>query len=106
MSISFVAVSISDEATKNVGPKPTGTAENDLMLAHVWAYEETVTAAPTGWTEQTSARQTTRDVEGEPEIFTSYIYHKFAGASEPADYTWETTTDTGPTPNRRVVLAT
>lgn len=100
--ISFVAVSISDEATKNVGPKPPGTAENDLMVALVWAYEEEVTSAPSGWVLRES--NSTNDVTGEPEKFNSYLYQKEAGASEPADYTWVTTTDTGPTPNRRVVI--
>src|SRR5688572_3253924 len=104
MSISFIAVSLSDELTKNVGPKPTGTVEGDFMLALVWAYEETVTSAPTGWTLE--AQNNTIDVEGEPEVFNSYLYSKFAGSSEPSDYTWVTSTDTGPTPNRRVVILT
>lgn len=99
--ISFVARSISDVATPNVGPKPTGTAEGDLMIAHVWAYEETVTAAPTGWT--LLEQQSTNDVEGQPEVFNAYLYIKEAGASEPADYTWTTS---GPSTNRRVVIAT
>lgn len=99
MAISFVALSISDEATPNVGPKPTGTADNDIMLAHVWAYEETVTSVPTGWT--LLEQQSTSDVTAQPEVFNAYLYIKEAGASEPADYTWGTS---GPSTNRRVEI--
>lgn len=107
MAISFIAVSISDVLTKNVGIKPIGTAEDDYMLAHVWAYEETVTSVPTGWTGPENVfTGPTIDVDGQLEAFNHYIYGKFAGASEPATYTWGTTTDTGPDPNRRVVIVT
>lgn len=106
MSISFVAVAKStgsvDPVLLKTCPKPTGTAERDLMVALVWAYEETVSSAPTGWTER--EHNQTSNVVGQPERFHSYLYHKEAGASEPSSYTWETTTSTGAAPNRRVVI--
>lgn len=108
MAISFVALAYStdevDPELLNVGPKPTGTAENNVMLAHVWAYEEEVTDAPDDWTLVEGPLQT-NDVEGQPEVYNAYLYIKEATDSEPDDYTWETTTDTGPAPNRRVVIA-
>lgn len=106
MSISFISASISDDLTRNVGPKPIGTAEGDFMLAHVWAYEEDIVSAPVGWEgPENAAGGPTNDVTGEPEAFFHNIYSKFAGTIEPDDYTFVITTDTGPDPNRRVVIA-
>jgi hypothetical protein len=106
MSISFVALAKStgevDPVLLKTCPKPTGTREGDIMLALVWAYEEEVTSAPTDW--DILEQQSTSDAEGEPEVFNAYLYIKEAGASEPSSYTWETTTTTGPAPNRRVVI--
>lgn len=107
MSITFVAAARSTSAVDNVllktCPKPTGTVENDVMAAHVWGYRETVTSAPSGWTLLQS--NVTSEALANDFNFNSYLYRKVAGGSEPADYTWETTTDTSPTPTRRVVIA-
>ncbi len=62
--------------------KPTGLQQGDFMIAFLQAGGVSVNSAPSGWTlhDQTS--------HGSQGAFNSWIYYKFAGASEPADYTW------------------
>lgn len=65
--------------------KPTGTTENDLLVAFVMTYESTganVANDESGWT--TIASDSTGDyaIKG---------YRKIASASEPASYTFDTT---------------
>jgi len=79
-AITFVA---SAKATGNASVtinKPTGTANNDLMIAFVFmdsGLNRTWTP-PSGWTE-------VLDMNSPPNITVAY---KIAGASEPANYTW------------------
>lgn len=70
-------------------PKPTGTVENDIMLAYLFRGRGTadwsLLTVPTGWT------QIGTDVDVFDGGFwaRSAIWWKRAGASEPADYTWD-----------------
>jgi hypothetical protein len=70
--------------------KPTGTAQNDVMIASIAVRPNTVTITPpAGWTlvrRMDSATGTSNSLA---------IYRKAAGASEPASYTWTLSTHTG-----------
>lgn len=72
--------------------KPTGTAQNDVMIASVAVRPNTVTiTAPSGWT-------LVRRVDNATATANSLaVYRKAAGASEPASYTWTVSTHTGAT---------
>jgi len=83
MAITFVA-----SATKTYGStqssitidKPTGTAEDDVLIATLHMASTGVTA-PSGWTLILENDDTGNGVD-------IRSYYKAAGASEPADYTW------------------
>lgn len=59
--------------------KPTNTAENDIMIAVVGYFQDSVTP-PSGWT-------FLKKVNIDSTTYVSY-YYKVAGASEPSSYTW------------------
>lgn len=65
--------------------KPTGTVENELLLAFVTAYQsDTRTiSAPVGWS---TLRGPDRNTGAEK--IASYVFYKVAGASEGASYTF------------------
>jgi hypothetical protein len=64
--------------------KPTNTAENDIMFAHVSkGNNQSINSVPTGWTLIASG--------GTTYTITTYLYWKLAGASEPTSYTWGST---------------
>lgn len=85
MAIAFRAAA----TALNVGPscnKPTGTLQNDVMVALVLTYDnasETYTP-PSGWT--ILGTQQVESASGD--ITVSAAYYKVAGASEPSSYTW------------------
>lgn len=86
MASTFVASAVYDSASSDSGTcnKPTGTAQNDLLLAVVMiqnASSYVIDAVPSGWTEQGKYTDSTDKY---------YLYSKLAGGSEPANYTWET----------------
>lgn len=58
--------------------KPTGTAENDVLIAFLTSNNQNCTP-PAGWTEVTEVDV----VEG---VFRFQLFYKVAGASEPASY--------------------
>lgn len=75
------AFSLTDSITIT---KPSGTVENDVLVAFVTFNEagnETFDVVPSGWTATTD--YTGNDGFG--------IFYKVAGDSEPSNYTWETT---------------
>jgi hypothetical protein len=70
-------------STTAVVGKPTGTVEDDLMLAFIRRIESgvTPTGVPSDWT--------LREIEDDSFFsLTYYLYYKVAGGSEPSDYTW------------------
>jgi hypothetical protein len=77
VAISFIAFA-SQTSTANTSTiaKPSGTAEDDLMIS-VQHGIPAVNAAPSGWT----ALEVTTGVEVS-------VHYKVAGPSEPSDYTW------------------
>ncbi|MGH7313504.1 MAG: PQQ-binding-like beta-propeller repeat protein [Candidatus Rokuibacteriota bacterium] len=72
--------------------KPTGTIQNDVMIASVAVRPHTVTITPpAGWTlvrRMDNANATANALA---------VYRKLAAASEPASYTWTLSTHTGAT---------
>lgn len=58
--------------------KPEGTQEGDLLLLCIANYSQTL-VAPAGWTLVQSSTTTNMKM---------YVYYKYAGASEPANYTF------------------
>jgi hypothetical protein len=67
--------------------KPAGTREGDLMVAFVANNGSTMTfTPPTGWREVIDP-----GTRGQPSL-----YWKYAGSSEPADYTWTPSTSAKP----------
>ena len=75
--------------------KPTGTAEDDFMIALLVSTigsdtdGSTMFSAPSGWTSEHNYTQTA------PSGQHVYIYWKVAGASEPSSYTWTWTSSCG-----------
>lgn len=64
--------------------KPTGVAENDLLITQIGYRSSSATVtAPTGWTLIRSIVQGT---------LTQRVYYKYAGASEGTSYTWSFST--------------
>jgi hypothetical protein len=59
-------------------PVPAGTTQNDLILVYVAAVTAFTLTGTTGWT------QVTTEGTGLP----GYVFYRFAGASEPASYTF------------------
>lgn len=71
----------SADATPITITKPTGTTENDFLLAHIhWRAAVTVNSVPTGWTLLGTVTPGGDD--------RGSVYYKKAGASEPANYAW------------------
>lgn len=85
MAISFVAVASFNPGavgTSIVVPKPTGTVQNDVMIAVLrWAATVTNLTPPSGWT-------LLFDHTATGSVVFMAAYFKLAGPSEPADYTW------------------
>jgi hypothetical protein len=70
--------------------KPTGTAKGDLLIASIAVRPQTATiTAPTGWT--LVNRQ--NNPNGDPNALA--VYTKVATATEPANYTWSFSANTG-----------
>ena len=86
-TLTFIASATAESAaaTGVTCSKPTGTAENDIMIALVQRYqtEEAVTV-PSGWTLIDTEQYGAGARMG-------YLYYKVAGGSEGADYTWDYT---------------
>jgi len=62
---------------------PTGTVQNDVMVASITVRPNTVTiTAPAGWTLVRRVNQTTGNAQS------LAVYYRVAGAAEPANYTW------------------
>ena len=83
MAFAFIAAAHYDNSSSSSGVcnKPTGTAQNDLMLATV-KHADAPNSVPSGWTEIG---------HGEDPASSSnewMTYWKLAGGGEPADYTW------------------
>lgn len=69
-------------ATNTTVGKPSGTAENDILIAGIHTESDVAVTAPDGtWTLITDVDQATVDQDWK-------IYWKRAGASEGTDYTW------------------
>ena len=70
--------------------KPTGTVQNDVMIASIAVRPSTVTITPpSGWTavrRMDNANATANSLA---------VYQKVAGASEPANYTWTISAHSG-----------
>lgn len=84
MAFTFINIGTFDSssATSVVIPKPTNTAENDIMFAVVnRADSQTFTVVPTGWTSIALSNLLGFSVDWQ-------LFYKVAGASEPSDYTW------------------
>jgi hypothetical protein len=81
--VTFVAVATKgglDNVTTVTINKPTGTIQGDFLLAAIGA-DGTGTNAPSGWTLYSETQAGTSSLH-------SFIYYKFAGASEPSSYSW------------------
>ena len=83
MAFAFIAAAHYDNSSSASGlcNKPTGTAQNDLMLATV-KHADAPNSVPSGWTEIGHGE----DTSGSGSEWMTYW--KLAGGSEPADYTW------------------
>jgi hypothetical protein len=82
-TLAFVASTNTTDAstTSAVGDTPTGTTENDLMLALITRYDDEEPATPDAdWT-----RLAYYDVAAN---FKAELYYRLASGSEPADHTW------------------
>ncbi len=66
------------------GAKPSGTVENDLLIAHLVddQADQTPLTSPAGWT---LLHESVTPIGADVRV---WIYTKLAGGSEPADYTW------------------
>jgi hypothetical protein len=85
MSFAFVAAEQgnSSGSTSITVTKPSGTTENDLLVACVTRnFTASPSTVPSGWTLIAE-----NDSCGQLEYIG--VYYKVAGGSEPADYTWE-----------------
>ena len=83
-NVSFVASSTANDAGSGVVlTKPTGTTENDFLLAwFVCDLQSTVvTGDPGGWT---LVEDLNWGIDGQ----SCFLYYKLATSSEPSDYTW------------------
>jgi len=82
-AISFINYSYigGSTGTSRIAPKPTSTASGDYMFAMISTRSGYATTIPTGWSLLAQSQPVT-DYRFE-------LYYKVAGASEPADYTWE-----------------
>jgi RHS repeat-associated protein len=70
--------------------KPSGTAQNDVMIASIAVRPSSASITPpSGWTLVSREDQNTGTTNS------LAVYRKVAGASEPADYTWTFSTSTG-----------
>jgi len=70
--------------------KPTGTVQDDVMIASIGVRPETATInAPTGWALVKRIDNTNTTANS------LAVYYKVAGASEPASYTWTIPSHTG-----------
>jgi len=63
--------------------KPTGTVQNDVMIAAITFGQNPTVTPPSGWT--LIKRVDNLDASG---YSSTAVYYKVAGASEPASYTW------------------
>lgn len=86
MAIAREAFAITDNiwGTSITIDKPSGTAENDIMVAYITSGGASSITPPTGWTQIASTNH----------VFSyQWFYYKVAGASEPTTYTWSWTGD-------------
>ncbi|MGH7359206.1 MAG: Ig-like domain-containing protein, partial [Candidatus Rokuibacteriota bacterium] len=60
--------------------KPAGTADKDLLVAHVTVRNNGTITAPAGWTQVVNANYSF--------YLRQSVWYKVAGASEPANYIW------------------
>lgn len=83
MAIVIESTSSGSSATTSLTlTKPTGTVENDLLVAFIQLSRDSpVDTPPAGWTKR----------EGGGSYSTYHSWYKVAGASEPANYTWSET---------------
>ena len=68
--------------------RPSGVQPGDTMIAQIVIYDGTgsdVPTAPGGWT---GIRHDSANSNGNQENISSWLYYKVAGASEPASYAW------------------
>jgi PKD repeat protein len=84
---SVSTVLTSTAATTRTIPTPSGTTAGDLLVSCLTLTGGAVNGAPAGWSPIASATGATN-----PKV---YGYYKVATASEPAGYTWTTTSVTG-----------
>ena len=61
--------------------KPTGTVENDIMIAIISHHYNDTSDGPSGWTLEADSPY----ING----YNNELWYLVAGASEPADYTWD-----------------
>lgn len=89
MAFAFVSAAHADNTgvTSLTCDKPTGTTQNDLMLAYVTrkGFNTDPSVVPGGWTQ--AAKQV------DASTYTRWVYWKVAGASEGASYTFEWAAD-------------
>ena len=84
------AAGVDSGATSLTVNKPTGTAQNDVMIAAVSVRPNTAgLTSPSGWT----LVRTVENTGGAAHVLA--IYRKVAGASEPTSYTWTLSNSTG-----------
>jgi hypothetical protein len=87
MAIAFRATAQDTETTGTsvVISKPTGTVDNDVMIAVIYLESSAVVTPPSGWTEFASG-----DLMADTNPHKGYAYWKRA-ASEGSSYTWSWT---------------
>lgn len=82
--ISFVAVTFEQgSGTTCVADKPTGTSEDDTLLALIFSNTQPTVTPPSGWT-----LLSTQNFDNSGITLYNHVYWKLAGGSEPGTYTW------------------
>jgi hypothetical protein len=91
VGITFRAAASANGTTGNLTiAKPTGTVEDDVMVAAIGVRPDTATITPpTGWTLVRRIDNTSTNANS------LAVYRKNAGGSEPANYTWTLGSPTG-----------
>ena len=83
MAVAFRAAAVqtpSGNGTSTVVNKPTGTLDDDIMIANIYVEDDVAVTAPTGWT-------LIANLDHPTSTFDIHVYWKRA-ASEGANYTW------------------
>lgn len=74
-------------AANITGTEPTGAAENDILVAHLYIESDTAVTAPSGWSNSFNGATMLAECNTAGRAFRSYAYWIRRGASAPA-LTW------------------